>query len=328
MGTHFSTKKRRADQVLWSELDKYLLPRIRDGVVLAISGGPDSRALLEAVSTWPKRVLGSFVVACIDHGARTEARAETLYVHKRALRLGFSSHHEAILNLSQSANENELRTARYEALRKIAARFSCATICTAHHRDDDNEGFLMALMGVGGGALGASMNELELVDGIWLCRPFLALQKSDLLVSLSLAGITDFVRDRLDEARVGERAYVRHEVFPELFKRAPEIANRLQTFGRVQREQAFVVDKVAQSLITWNLDSALIDISQQPKTALVVAALWRTLKTLNAGKDLRASQKTIDKIVADRDSCTEAKCFEFPGLTVTRKAKSIEIKRT
>ena len=51
------TEKRRALQPLWNTFDEHLKPHENRGLLLAVSGGPDSLALLESFVRWPNRGL-------------------------------------------------------------------------------------------------------------------------------------------------------------------------------------------------------------------------------------------------------------------------------
>jgi tRNA(Ile)-lysidine synthetase-like protein len=323
MATLFSTQKRRAEQKLWSKLDQHLAALVPHGVVLAISGGPDSRALLESVAHWPQRPRGKFIVAAIDHRVRREAKEESRFIVLRAQRLGFGTYSESLLDINLN-DEHNLRIHRYQALKKAAELYSCHVICTAHHRDDNSEGYLMALMGVGGGELGAAMGELEQGEDIALCRPFLSLTKKDLLLSLSLRGATDFVRDRLDEKRVNRRAYVRHEVFPELSKLAPGIERRLSILGQAQRRQRLTIDKLAASLIVWHDNHAILTLKSCPDQALIIAALWQILKKWNKSSDLRSLNPTIENIASNLGMTPYDKSLGAGGLDPRLKGFSFK----
>jgi tRNA(Ile)-lysidine synthetase-like protein len=341
--TTFDTKKRRAFQTLWSKLDLHVLPVLREGVVLAVSGGPDSRALLEAVALWPKRKLGHIVVACIDHGARKEAVLESQLVVMRAQRLGFKAYSDSICNIDGIFGENELRAARYQALKKIALLAHCQGICTAHHGDDDAEGYFMALMGVGGGELGASMQSVHTTNGVTIYRPFLDLSKQDLLMALSLAGMTDFVEDRLDEACSGMRARVRNQLLPEVLRKAPTIKKRLNSFGRHQSAQRELIERLSNSLILWHDEQAVVNLDPVPDKTLLISALWQILKKWCNNKDLRSCQPTIDALVGEMpavfvpglDPASNAfnlrdlsvKRYQFPGVLVTKNPKNIVVRR-
>lgn len=339
----YITKRRRALQILWSCLDRHLVPCLKDGVVLAVSGGPDSRALLESVALWRGRSQGRIVVACVDHGARLEAQGEARFIAMRAMRLGFAAHTERIINIDGEGSEQYLRIARLRALSKIAQETQCQTICTAHHADDDAEGYFMALMGVGGGELGAAMNEITMLEDMRICRPFLSRSKQDLLLALSLCGITDFVEDRLDEACLGMRARVRNQIFPELFKKAPMLRSRLAQFGRHQSSQRELIERLASSLIAWGDKEASLSLDNAPDKALIIAALWQVLKKWCNDKDLRSSQPTINALVNDLpavynpwlDPISNAfnlkdlsvRHYQFPGVVVTKSSKNIVIAR-
>lgn len=343
MSTFFSTKKRRAEQVLWSKLDEHLLPHAKDGVILAISGGPDSRALLESIALWPNRRCGRFLVVSLDHGVRHEAKKEAQFIFMRAKRLGFNAHFRSIS--CEKNSEKDLRHARYEALAQIARKNHCRIICTAHHQDDDTEGYFMALMGVGGGELGASMSESTPLREFTLVRPFLELTKKDLLLSLSFKGLTDFVRDRLDEESQGMRAQVRNIIFPELFKKAPGLKSRLASFGHSQNLQRKAINKISLDAVDW-LDEKTATIRTDLDQSIIISAIWQILKKWSDGKDLRACKHTIDRLMDDLPGCPKTKAsrldpssnafnlkalsvkeYQFPGVVVFKGPKDMVAKR-
>ncbi len=349
MSTLYATKKRRSLQALWSKLDEHLLPYLEQGTVLAVSGGPDSRALLEAVANWKNGLSKKFVVAIIDHGQRKASSNESNVVAMRAKRLGFETVCETLPSFSERTHEHELRKLRYQLLTAIARNYDCGVICTAHHRDDDAEGFFMALMGVGGGELGASMPEMGGLDDLLLIRPFLSLGKNDLLLTLSFQNKADFVRDSLDESRVGERAYVRHEVLPPLSRHAKDLKKRAAFFGRIQRLNQEIVDQLARSFIAWQGDYAKLSLDASMEPQLLTAAIWEMIKKLSNGKDLRACKPTIDNLVLDISAMTKQlkhigpgldrkpnglnlsvlnrKKYQFPGVLVIKEPGSIIAKR-
>ncbi|HEY4222182.1 MAG TPA: ATP-binding protein, partial [Myxococcota bacterium] len=105
-------------QPLWSALDAHVGAR---AAVLAVSGGPDSRALLEVVARWPGRSHVVVTVASVDHGTRPESGAEADAVVARAHALGFDA---VVLRLdfAHGRGEGPLRDARYRALFHAAAQ--------------------------------------------------------------------------------------------------------------------------------------------------------------------------------------------------------------
>lgn len=294
---YLQTKKRRALQVLWSMLDKFLAPFIDQGVILCISGGPDSRALLETVALWPKRSQGKIMVAYVDHKARKQSDQEGDYICFRAKRLGFDAVMLDILNVM--SNEGDFRQARYQELFTLANDVAYKTIVTAHHGDDDAEGYLMALMGLGGGELGASMKEVYYINNIRICRPFLQLDKKDLLLALSFMKQTDYVVDSLDQDCQSKRSLVRYKIFPQLSKIDFNIKKRLGKLARYQSDQGDFMTQTVISSIDLSDNEAFINIDPLPHHALLQAALWYIMKKWGKDSDIRSSGPTIDAIVKE-----------------------------
>ena len=175
---------------------------------LAVSGGPDSLALLllahEAVPAF-------FEVATADHGFRPESAAEAEMVAALCDRLGVS-HTKLTPTISSTGNlQANARTARYAALGDWAGARGLCAIVTAHHADDQAETLLMRLSR-GSGVRGlAGMRGVAAVPGhpdIPLLRPLLGWRKDDLEAIVTKARIEP-ARDPSNADPRFERAQVR-----------------------------------------------------------------------------------------------------------------------
>ncbi len=279
---------------MWSKLDLFLLPHMKNGVLIAVSGGPDSRALLESLALWSKRNEGRVHVASFDHGMRSESAREAELVALRAQRLGFCSHVETFFS-GGFLGEQELRDKRYRTLAKICSREQLGTICTAHHQGDNAEGFIMALLGSGGGYLGAAMSETAQVEHLNLVRPFLSLTKNDLVLALTMLGQCDYATDRLDENRAGQRAYVRHEILPSLRHHDDQVIERLSYFARRQSQQIQTISAISSRAIQWEDGQAVI--STELCDPIMLHEALRQALTVLSDRDLRQSRPTLEKIV-------------------------------
>jgi tRNA(Ile)-lysidine synthase len=181
-------------------------------IVLAVSGGPDSIALMWLAARWRSTLARGprLVAVTVDHGLRVEAAAEARDVKRLARTLDLP--HRTMRWTGEKPKTGlpaAARTARYRLLAQAARAAGATHILTAHTRDDQAETVLMRLLrGSGIGGLAAMARESER-DGVLLARPFLHVSKSQLMATLKKAKIgfaddptnrdTNFTRPRLRE---------------------------------------------------------------------------------------------------------------------------------
>ncbi|MGQ4273459.1 tRNA lysidine(34) synthetase TilS [Terrihabitans sp. B22-R8] len=157
-----------------------------EGVLIALSGGADSSALLALMSEWGREARRPRLLAAIvDHGLRAESRAEAEAAGALAGRCGVE---HAILSWNGekpvSGIERRAREARYSLLVKFAQIEGLSHMVTAHTADDQAETVLMRLA-AGSGPSGLSgMRPAVLRDGIVHVRPLLNVPKARLVATL------------------------------------------------------------------------------------------------------------------------------------------------
>lgn len=175
---------------------------------LAVSGGPDSLALLiTAQQIMPTTVK----VATVDHGLRPEAAEEAAKVAEICADLGVP-HATLTVALEPGGNvQARARTARYAALGDWAAREGLRVVATAHHADDLAETLLMRL-NRGSGLRGlAAMRDRGAMPGkpeVVLIRPLLTQPRNELAMIVQRAGI-EAVDDPSNSDPAHDRARVR-----------------------------------------------------------------------------------------------------------------------
>jgi tRNA(Ile)-lysidine synthase len=163
------------------------------GLVLAVSGGPDSTALLVLAARWVKRLKRApkLIAVTIDHGLRPEAAREAAMVKRLARRLGVP--HRTLHwrgRKPRTGLQEAARHARYELLAQVATRARFAHILTAHTLDDQAETMLFrlargsGLFGLTGMAHAAPL-PLRGVRKIFLVRPLLHIPKARLIATLA-----------------------------------------------------------------------------------------------------------------------------------------------
>ncbi len=190
---------RIADQALRDEEANALFSGLENsrGLILAVSGGPDSTALLMLAARWVKRLKRGpkLLAITIDHGLRAEAAREAAAVKSLARRLGVA---HRTLRWSGAKPKTGLqeaaRAARYRLLAEAAASAGFAHILTAHTLDDQAETVLFRLArGSGLSGLAGMASALPLPVGAdrigFLLRPLLHIPKVRLVATLRAAGI-------------------------------------------------------------------------------------------------------------------------------------------
>jgi tRNA(Ile)-lysidine synthase len=160
------------------------------GIVLAVSGGPDSTALLLMAASWAQgNGRPRIDVATVDHGMREGSRAEAEAVGALAKRIGLA--HRSLEwqgPKPKSRIQERAREARYQLLRAYAREIGADYIVTAHHADDQTETVLFRLLRGSGIAGLRGMRSLAVKGDLTLARPLLALRKSDLIAYCRSAG--------------------------------------------------------------------------------------------------------------------------------------------
>ncbi|WP_416356073.1 tRNA lysidine(34) synthetase TilS [Aureimonas phyllosphaerae] len=179
-------------------------------LLLGVSGGADSLALLLAVAALPLEVC----VATVDHGLRQESAAEARFVAGICRDLGLS--HRTLAWLQSDAVRGNLmgeaREARYRLLGAEAIRVSADAILVAHHADDQIETHRLAReRGASGGALAGMRAWRDLEPGLVLVRPFLDLPKRALMDAVMRAGLSP-VEDPTNADMHYRRARIRAEL--------------------------------------------------------------------------------------------------------------------
>ena len=174
-------------------------------VGLAVSGGPDSLAMLLLAHA---AVPGEFEVATVDHGLRAESVAEANFVGEICAGLGVP-HTVLSVQVAPGNLQDEARAARYAALASWAVERGLGAIATAHHADDQAETVLMRLNRGSGLAGLAGVRARGTVPGskLPLIRPLLDWRRDELAAIVARAGVaavTDPSNSdpRFDRARI------------------------------------------------------------------------------------------------------------------------------
>jgi tRNA(Ile)-lysidine synthase len=210
-------------------------------IVLAVSGGPDSIALMWLASRWRRALARGprLVAVTVDHGLRAEAAAEARDVKRLARTLDLP--HRTVRWTGAKPRTGlpaAARAARYRLLARAARAHGATHILTAHTRDDQAETLLMRMLrGSGIAGLAAMARESER-EGVRLARPFLNVSKSQLIATLKKAKI-DFADDPTNRDTSFTRPRLR-TLMPVLATEGGDVRSLARLASRLARANAAV----------------------------------------------------------------------------------------
>jgi tRNA(Ile)-lysidine synthase len=224
------------------------LIRPGDRVLVAVSGGPDSTALLVAM-----RELGfDLAAAHFDHALRAGSEEVAAMVDELCARLGVDLVTERrVAPMPRGSVQAGARALRYEFLERARARAGADVVALAHTADDVVEGAVLHLMrgcGISG------LRGMPASRGAYI-RPMLAVWRSDVVEFLERRGITAYA-DPANADLHHARARVRHEVLPALERDRPGIGRRFYAVARRASAIQEALEREAGSLIAAGIPTA------------------------------------------------------------------------
>jgi tRNA(Ile)-lysidine synthase len=221
-----------------------LIPR-EGAVLVGVSGGPDSVALIDFLAGYHARAgvpSGGIIAAHVNHGLRgEESEGDAAFVEELARRLEIPFQSVRI-DLTKAPGgdspEGAARNLRYGAFRMMAKALGAARVAVAHTADDQAETVLLRLVR-GAGLTGLSgMRPLRKIHGLTVARPLLTTTREQVLDYLERRGLSY----RLDSTNLStdpRRNFLRLEILPRLKTLNPSIRATLiresAQFGEVDR---------------------------------------------------------------------------------------------
>lgn len=253
------------------EWRKLKLPLSGETIVLAVSGGADSTALLLAIHELKThdKLSADICVAHLDHRLRKSSAKDAKWVSELGQKLGF----RVVIGRSKVAEnaraggdnlEQAAREARYAFLERTAKKAAANYVLTAHTMDDQAETVLLRLMR---GSAGAGLGGMEAVrplaknGSIKLVRPILWARRSETEDYCRLRR-TDFLSDEMNDDQRFARVKVRKQLLPVMQSFNNRIVEALSRTAAQLREDGAVLFDNSDAL----LRRASVSISHEDET--------------------------------------------------------------
>ncbi|MBI5583600.1 MAG: tRNA lysidine(34) synthetase TilS [Deltaproteobacteria bacterium] len=217
-------------------------------ILVGVSGGPDSMALLSILSSFRQRRGLEIIVLYCHHGLRAAADQEEDFVRQWAQRwrCTFASARLPVRELHQAGKtslQEAARKCRYQALETQRALHQARVVALAHTANDQAEEVLIGLIrGAGLGGLGGIPRQRDP-----FVRPLLEIYRAEIVAYLSRKGIP-WLEDASNRDFRFLRARIRHQLLPELQKYSPNILIQLNRMADLLRiDEDFLQEKTREA---------------------------------------------------------------------------------
>lgn len=254
-------------------IERYGLLDPGERVLVAVSGGADSTALLHALYRMRDEYMLSLTVAHLDHGIRPNAPGDLALVREAAMNLGLPLIHDradvpALVREGKLNLEEAARLARREFFERAARDVGATKVALGHTRSDVAETVLLHLLRGAGprglrGILPATPPYV---------RPFILVSREEARAFCACEGIP-FRDDPTNEDRRLLRNAIRHEVFPVLARGNPRAEESLARAAGLLAE--------AEEALAWAAGLAQAEVSREDGLDLdLLRSLPRSIQAL------------------------------------------------
>ncbi len=330
---------------LLNEWRKLGLPKSDAHVIVAVSGGADSTALLLGLDELIKseKIHVQPIVAHLNHGLREESKADAQWVKKLAKDLDYEVT-VGTRNVKETATkrkenlEQAARDARYDFLAKAAEKKDSKYILTAHTLDDQAETVVMRLLrgSAAEGLSGSSaMRPLSADSDVQVVRPLLSWARRADTENYCRFKEVEFRSDSMNEDEAFSRVRVRKQLLPLMQSFNNRIVETLSRTANLLNEDASALSNQANQLIETaaansnksETGSPSLDVKVLANAAPAVRRRAVREWILRARGNLRRLEMVhllgVEKLLEGERG---GRVAELPGgMTVTRKQGRLEL---
>ena len=312
------------------------LIRTGDRIVVAVSGGPDSTALLYTLSKLKRKYNLNLIAAHLNHGLQAKRGDYFTQQAKNAcadLEVPFYSKKISIKKISKRNGrsvEETGRIERYKFFLEIAAKTRSSKIATGHTLDDQAETVLFRILR-GSGLRGLGGIPFKRKEGkATLIRPLLLCKKKDLLRALKKSGIT-FSQDLTNRDTIFTRNRLRKQLLPSLERSFnPSVKESLSGLGSACAEAQDYIEKRASAAFkkctTAKKTSLSLDISHLKRLhpALRSEVLFLALRTVKGNLN-RFTRSQIEDLQLIAGSDKPLLLLNLPGVRVCKTKQELRL---
>lgn len=219
-----------------------------EAVIVGVSGGPDSMALLHLLTEVRKTLDIKIVCAHVNHNVRPESSEEKIFVEKYCADNDIIFEFMKIEDYSDDNFHNEARSKRYSYFSELIKKYGARYLFTAHHGDDLMETILMRI--VRGSTLRGYSGFSKVVNmgDFIILRPLINATKEEIYVYDKKNKIP-FVIDKSNEKDVYTRNRFRKYIVPQFKKEDVNVHQKFYKFSKTLIEYSDYIDRIVSKKI-------------------------------------------------------------------------------
>lgn len=232
-----------------------------DVVVVGVSGGPDSMALLYILNEFKEKIGFKIVCAHVNHNKRIESEKEKIDLEKYCKNNDITFEYIKIESWGDDNFHNEARSVRYSFFEELVESYGAKYLMTAHHADDLIETILMRI--VRGSTLKGYSGFSKIVDKdkYKILRPLISVTKDEINEFNKKNGIK-YAMDESNNEDTYTRNRYRHVVVPFLKREEKNVHKKFIKFSETLIENSNYIDLEAKKVFNKVFQDASLDIDK------------------------------------------------------------------
>ena len=235
--------------------------KTEDSIVIGVSGGPDSMALLYIMNEFKKKMNLKLICAHINHNVRKESEQEKKDLEKYCKLNNIIFEYIKIDKWGDDNFHNEARSIRYNFFEELIENYNAKYLMTAHHGDDLIETILMRI--VRGSTLKGYSGFSRIVkkDSYTIVRPLITLTKDEIIRFVESNNI-DYAIDSSNNEDHYTRNRYRHTILPFLKNEECNVHKKFLKFSETLLENNKYIEKEALKVFNEVFINGILDIER------------------------------------------------------------------
>lgn len=234
---------------------------VGDTIVVGVSGGPDSMALLYILNEFKNKMDLNIICAHVNHNKRKESEQEKIDLENYCKKNNITFEYIKVTNWGDDNFHNEARSVRYNFFEELVYNYGAKYLMTAHQGDDLIETILMRI--VRGSTLKGYSGFSRIVDkgDYKIIRPLITVTKDEILKFDEKNGIQYAIDESNNEDHYTRNRY-RHTVLPFLKQEEPNIHKKFLKFSETLLKNSNYIDSVANKEFNKVFQNGNLDIDK------------------------------------------------------------------